>query len=113
MEPTHPPLEFVKAAFGTERLKKPQGLYMSARIGDTQTTEESIGYEIIEQSNGTPAGATYWFRGFRFLLWFYENDPRARKLGIEHLPGYEGLRHVYHPVQLKITDSFQRLNFTW
>lgn len=108
-----PPVEFVAVAFGRASLLKPRGLYMSARIGDQHTTEDSVTWEVLEDPGGYPVGASFKFRGFPFLLWLHSVDPGKNPSPLENLSGYAGVQQIYHPLRVKIADSYQCLDFGW
>jgi hypothetical protein len=64
----NPPLEFIRAAFGLEGLKRPLGLYIVAALGETIESRDVVESRTLLNESGDLAGALFTFRGFRFFL---------------------------------------------
>jgi hypothetical protein len=109
-----PPSIFVEAAFGRAALPPPMGLYNADAVGTNISFATSVRFYPVFAQPGALVGGFFEFRGFRFLMWCYEDAPM--KAGLAWPPDWGIGRLTRHPSQYRFNTRgklSQRVRFIW
>jgi hypothetical protein len=104
--PGEPSADLVEIAYGHRKFVPNAGLYNSAEVGETIDSEDKVTIApFFDSKNEFVMGGTFYFRGFRFMLYLGE-DGFTSDLTFVHKDGRTTSRYakpLRHLKQFKVT----------
>jgi hypothetical protein len=101
-----PSEDLVEIAYGLRKFKPNAGLYSSAEMGETLTSEDRVTIiPFFDTGNECVFGGTFYFRGFRFMLYLGE-EGFTGNLSFVHRGG-AATSHYSRPLR-----HLRKMNFT-
>jgi hypothetical protein len=103
--PGEPSQDLVRIGYGLAAFTGKAGLYAAAQVGETVTNEDRVNItSFLDASNERVLGGTFYFRGWRFVL-YLDSCGLSPTVNVVHKDGhFEKMPPpIYHPRQIKFT----------